>query len=65
MVLSNDLTLKERILICIIQLNEQVPYRWVVGSKKTATTINYCQNGCVAKAKVTLVFWTQALSHSL
>ena len=30
-----------------------------------ATGINYCQNGCLAKDKVTLVFWTQALSHSL
>ena len=28
-----------------------------------ATGINYCQNGRLAKAKVTLVFWTQALSH--
>ena len=28
-----------------------------------ATRINYCQNGRLEKAKVTLVFWTQALSH--
>ena len=33
--------------------------------KKMATGINYCQNGRLAKAKVTLVFWTRALSHSL
>ena len=30
-----------------------------------ATGINYCQNGRLSKVKVTLVFWTQALSHSL
>ena len=30
-----------------------------------ATEINYCQNGRLAEAKVTLVFWTQSLSHSL
>ena len=30
-----------------------------------ATGINYCQNGRLAKAKVTHVFWIQALSHSL
>ena len=29
--------------------------------QKMATAINYCQNGLLAKAKVTLVFWTQAL----
>ena len=29
------------------------------------TGITYCQNGRLSKAKVTLVFWTQALSHSL
>ena len=45
-------------------LNEQVVYkRGVAGAKKMATGINYCQNGRLAKAKVTLVFWTQALSH--
>ena len=37
----------------------------VAGPKKSmATGINYCQNGRLAKAKVTLVFWTQALSHN-
>ena len=47
-------------------LSEQVAYkRGVARPKKMATGINYCQNGCLAKAKVTLVFWTQALSHSL
>ena len=47
-------------------LNEQVAYkRGVAGPKKMATGINYCQNGRLAKVKVTLVFWTQALSHSL
>ena len=46
-------------------LNEQVVYkRGVAGPKKMATGINYCQNGLLAKAKVTLVFWTQALSHN-
>ena len=29
-----------------------------------ATGINFCQNGRPAKAKVTLVFWTQDLSHN-
>ena len=33
--------------------------------KEMATGITDCQNGRLAKAKVTLVFWTQALSHSL
>ena len=47
-------------------LNGQVAYkRGVAGPNKMATGINYCQNGRLAKAKVTLVFWTQALSHSL
>ena len=47
-------------------LNEQVAYkRGVAGPKRTTTEINYCQNGRLAKAKVTLVFWTQVLSHSL
>ena len=46
-------------------LNEQVAYkRWVTGPKKMATGINYCQNGHLVEAKVTLVSWTQALSHS-
>ena len=36
--------------------------RGVAGPKKMATGINYCQNGCLARAKVTLVFWTQALA---
>ena len=36
----------------------------MAGPKKMATGINYCQNGRLAKAKVTLVFWTQALSHN-
>ena len=46
-------------------LNEQVAYkRGVAGPKKMATGINYCQNGRLAKAKITLVFWTQALSHN-
>ena len=46
-------------------LNEQVAYkRGVAGPKKMATGINYCQNGRLAKAKVTLEFWTQALSHN-
>ena len=35
----------------------------MAGPKKPATGINYCENGHLAKAKVTL--WTQALSHSL
>ena len=39
--------------------------RGVAGPKKMATGINYCQNGRLAWAKVTLVFWTQALSHRL
>ena len=30
-----------------------------------ATGINYCQHGLLAKAKLPLMFWTQALSHSL
>ena len=30
-----------------------------------ATGNNVCQNGLLAKAKVILMFWTQALSHSL
>ena len=34
-------------------------------AQKIANEINYCQNGLLAKAKFTLVFWTQALSHSL
>ena len=47
-------------------LNEQAPYkRGVAGPKNPVTGINYCQNGRLAKAKVTLVFWAQALSHSL
>ena len=36
----------------------------MAGPKKMATGINYCQNGRLAKAKVTLVVWTQALSHN-
>ena len=32
--------------------------------KKKAIGINFCQNGRLAKAKFTLVFWTQALSHN-
>ena len=49
----------------IRMLNEQVAYkRGVAGPKKMAAGINYCQNGRLAKAKVTLVFWTQALSHN-
>ena len=47
-------------------LNEQVTYKrgWL-GQKKTATGINYCQHGRLAKAKVTTCVWTQALSNSL
>ena len=38
----------------IAPLNEQVAYKMaVVGPKKTATRINYCQHGRLAKAKVT------------
>ena len=51
---------------CVHCLNEQVAYkRDVAGPKKIANRINYCKNGRLAMAKVTLVFWTQALSHSL
>ena len=41
---------------CLFYLNEQVAYKggWP-GQKKKATGINYCQNGRLAKAKVTLV----------
>ena len=50
----------------IKKLNGQVVYkRGVAVLKKMVTVINYCQNGLLAKAKVTLVFWTQVLSHSL
>ena len=46
-------------------LNEQVEYkRGVAGPQKMAAGINYCQNDRLAKAKVTFVFWTQALSHN-
>ena len=39
-----------------VTLNEQVAYkRGVARQKKIATGINYCQNGRLAKAKVTLV----------
>ena len=38
--------------------------RGVAVPKKMATGINYCQNGRLANAKVTLVFWIQALSHN-
>ena len=48
---------------CRQALNEQVAYI-MAGPKKMVTGINYCQNGRLAKAKVTLVFWTQALSHN-
>ena len=51
---------------CVHCLNEQVAYkREVAGPKQIATRINYCKNGRLEMAKVTLVFWTQALSHSL
>ena len=30
-----------------------------------ANGINFCQNALLAKAMVTLVFWTEALSHSV
>ena len=54
-----------RMVQCGLTLNEQVVYkRGVAGPKKMATGNNYCQNGCLEKAKVTLVFWTQALSHN-
>ena len=54
-----------QICMNLVDLNEQVAYkRGVAGQKKMATGINYCQNGRLAKAKVTLVFWTQALSHN-
>ena len=54
-----------RILYVGRNLNEQVAYkRGVSGPKKMATGINYCQNGRLAKAKVTFVFWTQDLSHN-
>ena len=47
-----------------VALNEQVTYkRGVAGTKIMATGINYCQNGRLAR--LPLVFWTQALSHSL
>ena len=49
------------------RLNEQVAYkRGVAGPKEMATRINYCQNGRLglAKAKVTHVFWIQALSNN-
>ena len=59
-------TRKSNKLIAYLSLlNEQVAYkRGVAGPKKMAIGINYCQNGRLAKAKVTLVFWTQALSHN-
>ena len=44
------------LLLSTAHLNEQFAYkRGVAGPKKKATGINYCQNGRLAKAKVTLV----------
>ena len=49
----------------LLSLNERVAYkRGVAGPRKMATGINYFKNGRLPKAKVTLVFWTQALSHN-
>ena len=48
----------------IVTLNEQFAYKGGCRAKKMAIGINYCQNGRLAKAKVTVVFWTQALSHN-
>ena len=48
----------------IVWLNEQVAYKRGGRAKKMATGINYCKNGRLAKAKVTIVFWTQGLRHN-